>query len=153
MNEPPAVVVDAGEFQARCRIGGALGNQEQHRSRACCVHRQLIKQQPGLVVTRLNPRREFTALHRPLANRGARQHPHRGAGLRRHDHFEAGILDEELGKPVGVPAVIRVRIPGDHILNEQPIFKAYGRGPFVDGIKPTAADMLTRAALSGWSGR
>ena len=117
MNEPPsftrlapAVVVDAGKLQGRCRIGGALDNQEQHRSRACCVHRQLIKQQPGLLVTRLNPRGEFTALHRPLANRGARQHPHRGAGLRRHDHFEAGILDEELGKPVGVPAVIRVRI-------------------------------------------
>src|SRR5215467_4307812 len=73
MNEPPsltrlarAVVVDAGELQERCRIGGALDNQEQHRSRACCVHRRLIKEQPGLVVTRLNPRREFTALHAHL---------------------------------------------------------------------------------------
>jgi len=64
---------------------------------------------------------------RPFANLSSRLESDRGTGLADDENLEHAILDEQLGKAIGVLAVVRIRVSSDHFVDGELLFDAHRR--------------------------
>lgn len=101
---------------------------EHHRPSSGRLYGQLIEQNTGLVVTAAEaPAALAQPSSRPRANGRSGTEADGGAGPAGDDDLKHSVLDEQPGKGLGVLAVVRIRVPSDHLLDGHSILDAHRR--------------------------
>src|SRR5215510_10730706 len=125
----PAVVIDTGKHRAWGRIMDPLMGDEHHRAGLSMLLGEDIKERPGLIVAVLDlPDHLLVELDHPGMNSRTGCQPELRLTYSGGKDLKNPVFCKELGKPVRIPPIIGIRIPGNHFKNVHLVCEAHLRG-------------------------